>query len=146
MSSMLKYRVKSFTASCQITLLSILATGGAFLLLYIALKSIRASLLVMANLPLALIGGIVTSNFSEYDRDPRALSEIRRGRSSCQNGRLSVRTGLGHTGLIRQPGPKLAAVFAFLDVESRVGKSVDELIALITTSDYTPWPLKRCCT
>ncbi|HZS04785.1 MAG TPA: efflux RND transporter permease subunit [Blastocatellia bacterium] len=46
-------------ASRQITLLSILAIGGIFLLLYIALKSIRASLLVMANLPLALIGGVV---------------------------------------------------------------------------------------
>ena len=46
-------------AARQITLLSILAIGGIFLLLYIALKSIRASLLVMANLPLALIGGVV---------------------------------------------------------------------------------------
>jgi CzcA family heavy metal efflux pump len=46
-------------ASRQITLLSILAIGGIFLLLYIALKSLRASLLVMANLPLALIGGVV---------------------------------------------------------------------------------------
>ncbi len=46
-------------ASRQISLLSILAIGGIFLLLYIALKSIRASLLVMANLPLALIGGVV---------------------------------------------------------------------------------------
>jgi CzcA family heavy metal efflux pump len=46
-------------ASQQISLLSIMAIGGIFLLLYIALKSIRASLLVMANLPLALIGGVV---------------------------------------------------------------------------------------
>ncbi|MBL8206218.1 MAG: efflux RND transporter permease subunit [Blastocatellia bacterium] len=46
-------------ASRQITLLSILAIGGIFLLLYIALKSMGASLLVMANLPLALIGGVV---------------------------------------------------------------------------------------
>ena len=46
-------------ASRQITLLSLLAIGGIFLLLYIALKSMRASLLVMANLPLALIGGVV---------------------------------------------------------------------------------------
>jgi CzcA family heavy metal efflux pump len=46
-------------ASRQIMLLSLLAIGGIFLLLYIALKSIRASLLVMANLPLALIGGVV---------------------------------------------------------------------------------------
>ena len=46
-------------ASRQITLLTILAIGGIFLLLYIALKSMRAALLVMANLPLALIGGVV---------------------------------------------------------------------------------------
>jgi CzcA family heavy metal efflux pump len=46
-------------ASQQISLLSVLAIGGIFLLLYIALKSMRASLLVMANLPLALIGGVV---------------------------------------------------------------------------------------
>ena len=46
-------------ASRQITLLSLLAIGGIFLLLFIALKSMRASLLVMANLPLALIGGVV---------------------------------------------------------------------------------------
>ncbi len=46
-------------ASRQITLLSLLAIGGIFLLLYIALKSARSALLVMANLPLALIGGVV---------------------------------------------------------------------------------------
>ncbi len=46
-------------ASRQILLLSIVAIGGIFLLLYIALKSARSAVLVMANLPLALIGGVV---------------------------------------------------------------------------------------
>ena len=46
-------------ASTQILLLSIVAIGGIFLLLFIALKSARAAILVMANLPLALIGGVV---------------------------------------------------------------------------------------
>jgi len=46
-------------ASRQIMLLSIVAVAGIFLLLYIALKSIRSAILVMANLPLALIGGVI---------------------------------------------------------------------------------------
>ncbi len=46
-------------ASRQITLFSLVAIGGIFLLLFIALKSMRSALLVMANLPLALIGGVV---------------------------------------------------------------------------------------
>ncbi len=36
-----------------------MAIAGIFLLLYIALKSVRSAFLVMANLPLALIGGVV---------------------------------------------------------------------------------------
>lgn len=46
-------------ASRLIMLLSIVAIGGIFLLLYIALKSARSATLVMSNLPLALIGGVV---------------------------------------------------------------------------------------
>ena len=46
-------------ASMRIFWLSSVAIGGIFLLLFIALKSLRASLLVMANLPLALIGGVL---------------------------------------------------------------------------------------
>ena len=46
-------------ASRQIILLSTVAIAGIFLLLYIALKSVRSAFLVMANLPLALIGGVV---------------------------------------------------------------------------------------
>jgi Cu/Ag efflux pump CusA len=46
-------------AARQITSLSLVAIGGIFLLLYIALRSTRLALLVMANLPLALIGGVV---------------------------------------------------------------------------------------
>ncbi|MDQ2900964.1 MAG: efflux RND transporter permease subunit, partial [Acidobacteriota bacterium] len=43
----------------QILILSLAAIVGIFLLLYLAFRSLRESLLVMANLPLALIGGIV---------------------------------------------------------------------------------------
>ncbi|PYV38094.1 MAG: CusA/CzcA family heavy metal efflux RND transporter, partial [Acidobacteria bacterium] len=42
----------------QIILLSGTAVVGIFLLLFLAFRSIKQSLLVMANLPLALIGGI----------------------------------------------------------------------------------------
>ena len=42
----------------QILLLSAAAVVGIFLLLFLAFRSFRESLLVMANLPLALIGGI----------------------------------------------------------------------------------------
>jgi Cu/Ag efflux pump CusA len=39
--------------------MSIAAVAGIFLLLYLALGSTRLALLVMANLPLALIGGVI---------------------------------------------------------------------------------------
>ncbi|MEK6321872.1 MAG: efflux RND transporter permease subunit [Acidobacteriota bacterium] len=46
-------------ASRLITLLSLVTIAGIFILLYVALKSARSAALVMANLPLALIGGVV---------------------------------------------------------------------------------------
>jgi Cu/Ag efflux pump CusA len=46
-------------AARQISILSVLAVAGIFLLLYLALGSSRLALLVMANLPLALIGGVI---------------------------------------------------------------------------------------
>ena len=46
-------------AARQITVMSVVAIGGIFLLLYLALGSGRLALLVMANLPLALIGGVL---------------------------------------------------------------------------------------
>jgi len=46
-------------AARQIGLMSVAAVAGIFVLLYVALGSARLAGLVMANLPLALIGGIV---------------------------------------------------------------------------------------
>jgi len=46
-------------AAQKITVMSLLAVAGIFFLLYLALGSVRLGLLVMANLPLALIGGVV---------------------------------------------------------------------------------------
>ena len=46
-------------AARKITAMSLVAIAGIFLLLYLALRSTRLALLVMANLPLALIGGVV---------------------------------------------------------------------------------------
>jgi CzcA family heavy metal efflux pump len=46
-------------AARKIAIMSIVAVAGIFLLLYLALGSMRLGLLVMANLPLALIGGVV---------------------------------------------------------------------------------------
>ncbi len=45
-------------ATRQIAILSAVAIGGIFVLLYLALRSARLAALVMANLPLALIGGV----------------------------------------------------------------------------------------
>ncbi len=46
-------------AARKIAIMSVVAIAGIFLLLYLALSSARLALLVMANLPLALIGGVV---------------------------------------------------------------------------------------
>jgi CzcA family heavy metal efflux pump len=46
-------------AARQISIMSVVAIAGIFLLLYLALGSGRLALLVMANLPLALIGGVI---------------------------------------------------------------------------------------
>src|SRR5207245_8500498 len=46
-------------AARKITMMSLVAIAGIFLLLYLALRSTRLALLVMANLPLALIGGVI---------------------------------------------------------------------------------------
>ncbi|PYS25429.1 MAG: CusA/CzcA family heavy metal efflux RND transporter, partial [Acidobacteria bacterium] len=46
-------------AARKIALMSVVAIAGIFLLLYLALNSGRLALLVMANLPLALIGGVI---------------------------------------------------------------------------------------
>ena len=46
-------------AARKIAVMSIASVAGIFLLLYLALGSGRLALLVMANLPLALIGGVV---------------------------------------------------------------------------------------
>jgi len=45
-------------ASKQLITLSVVAIAGIFVLLFVAFRSATAALLVMANLPLALIGGI----------------------------------------------------------------------------------------
>lgn len=47
-------------ATRQIALLSLFALLAVFLLLYMALNSLRDALLVLLNLPLALIGGVAT--------------------------------------------------------------------------------------
>ena len=46
-------------AARQITIMSVVAIAGIFFLLYLALGSARLALLVMANLPLAMIGGVI---------------------------------------------------------------------------------------
>ena len=56
-------------------LLSIVAIAGIFLLLFIALKSVRSAFLVMANLPLALIDGVV--RFFCLEERPEDARELR---------------------------------------------------------------------
>ena len=51
-------------ASQIISLLSIVAIMGIYLLLYLEFGSLKTALLVMVNLPLALIGGIITVYFT----------------------------------------------------------------------------------
>lgn len=51
-------------AARLISLLSLVAIGAILLLLYVALDSMRLAILVMANLPLALIGGVFTVFFT----------------------------------------------------------------------------------
>jgi Cu/Ag efflux pump CusA len=46
-------------ASRTITLLGSFVVAGIFLLLFLAFRSVKSALLIMANLPLALIGGII---------------------------------------------------------------------------------------
>jgi CzcA family heavy metal efflux pump len=46
-------------AARKIMIMSIVSIAGIFLLLYLALQSGRLALLVMANLPLAMIGGVI---------------------------------------------------------------------------------------
>lgn len=46
-------------AARKISIMSVVTIAGIFLLLYLALGSMRLGLLVMANLPLALIGGVI---------------------------------------------------------------------------------------
>ena len=46
-------------ATRTITLLGLFVIAGIFLLLFLAFRNVRTSLLIMVNLPLALIGGVV---------------------------------------------------------------------------------------
>ena len=46
-------------ASRTLSLLGLFVVAGIFLLLFLAFRSVRSSLLIMVNLPLALIGGVL---------------------------------------------------------------------------------------
>jgi Cu/Ag efflux pump CusA len=52
------------SASRTIGLLGLVVVAGIFLLLFLAFRSTRRALLIMVNLPLALIGGVVAVFFS----------------------------------------------------------------------------------
>ncbi|MEK7382247.1 MAG: efflux RND transporter permease subunit, partial [Elusimicrobiota bacterium] len=50
-------------ATRTITLLGLFVIAGIFLLLFLAFRSVRTALVIMVNLPLALIGGVVAVFF-----------------------------------------------------------------------------------
>ncbi len=51
-------------ATRTITFLGVFVVAGIFLLLFLAFRSVRTALLVMVNLPLALIGGVIAVSLS----------------------------------------------------------------------------------
>ncbi len=53
------------TATRRILLLSLVSLAAIFLLLYLEFESIRQSLLIMVNLPLALVGGVFAVVFTD---------------------------------------------------------------------------------
>jgi len=52
-------------AAKTIGLLSLIVVAGIFLLLFLAFRSVKSALLIMVNLPLALVGGIIAVSLSD---------------------------------------------------------------------------------